>query len=143
MAVPGWDLRVIREDGREAARGELGRIVAKLPMPPGCMSTLYQADQRYLDTYFTQYPGYYDTMDAGIKDEHGYIKVLARDDDVINVAGHRLSTSGIEEVLMSHPLVGEAAVVGVQDQLKGQLPLGLVVLSAGGLGEGMTEEAAV
>jgi len=127
MAVPGWDIRVIREDQTEAEPNELGRIVAKLPMPPGCMSTLFKADQRFVDTYFSAYPGYYDTMDAGIKDEHGYIKVMARDDDVINVAGHRLSTSAIEEVLLRHPLVADAAVVGVADKLKGQVPLGLVI----------------
>ena len=127
MAVPGWDIRILRDDQTEADPNELGRIVAKLPMPPGCMSTLFQADQRFVDTYFTSYPGYYDTMDAGVKDEHGYIKVLARDDDVINVAGHRLSTSAIEEVLLRHPQVIDAAVVGVADTLKGQLPLGLVV----------------
>jgi len=127
MPVPGWDIKVIREDQTEAAPNELGRIVAKLPMPPGCMSTLYMADERFKETYFSTYPGYYDTMDAGIKDEHGYIKVMARDDDVINVAGHRLSTSAIEEVLLRHPLVADAAVMGVADKLKGQLPLGLVI----------------
>ena len=132
MAVPGWDIRILRDDQTEADPDELGRIVAKLPMPPGCMSTLFQADQRFVDTYFTSYPGYYDTMDAGVKDEHGYIKVLARDDDVINVAGHRLSTSAIEEVLLRHPQVIDAAVVGVADTLKGQLPLGLVIARAGG-----------
>jgi len=127
MPVPGWDIKVVREDRTEAAPNELGRIVAKLPMPPGCMSTLYMADERFKETYFSTYPGYYDTMDAGIKDEHGYIKVMARDDDVINVAGHRLSTSAIEEVLLSHPLVADAAVMGVADKLKGQVPLGLVI----------------
>jgi len=91
------------------------------------MTTLYGADQRFVDTYFSTFPGYYDTMDAGVKDEHGYIKVLARDDDVINVAGHRLSTSAIEEVVLRHPLVIDCAVVGVSDKLKGQMPLGLVV----------------
>ena len=101
--------------------------MAKLPMPPGCMSTLFRADQRFEDTYFTSFPGYYDTMDAWVKDEHGYVKVMSRDDDVINVAGHRLSTSAFEEVLLSHPGVGDAAVVGVSDQLKGQLPMGIVV----------------
>ena len=136
MAVPGWDIRILREDRTEAAPGELGRIVAKLPMPPGCMSTLYKADQRFVETYFTEYPGYYDTMDAGIKDEDGYIKVVARDDDVINVAGHRLSTSAIEEVLLRHPGVVDAAVVGVADQLKGQVPLGLVVARQTAVEEG-------
>jgi len=136
MAVPGWDIRILKEDRTEAAPGELGRIVAKLPMPPGCMSTLYKADQRFVETYFTEYPGYYDTMDAGIKDEDGYIKVVARDDDVINVAGHRLSTSAIEEVLLRHPGVVDAAVVGVADQLKGQVPLGLVVARQTAVEEG-------
>ena len=131
MAVPGWDIRILREDQTEAGPNELGRIVAKLPMPPGCMSTLFRADQRFQETYFQNYPGYYDTMDAGVKDEHGYIKVLARDDDVINVAGHRLSTSAIEEVLLRHPNVIDAAVVGVSDTLKGQLPLGLVISRPG------------
>ena len=131
MAVPGWDIRILREDQTEAKANELGRIVAKLPMPPGCMSTLFRADQRYKETYFQNYPGYYDTMDAGVKDENGYIKVLARDDDVINVAGHRLSTSAIEEVLLRHPNVIDAAVVGVSDKLKGQLPLGLVISRSG------------
>jgi len=131
MAVPGWDIRVIREDKTEADPNELGRIVAKLPMPPGCMTTLYNADQRFEDTYFSAYPGFYDTMDAGVKDEHGYIKVMARDDDVINVAGHRLSTSAIEEVLLRHPLVADAAVVGAADELKGQVPVGLVIPRSG------------
>ena len=129
--ISGWDIKIMREDQTEAGPNELGRIVAKLPMPPGCMSTLFRADQRFTDTYFSTYPGYYDTMDAGVKDEHGYIKVLARDDDVINVAGHRLSTSAIEEVLLRHPGVSDAAVVGVADKLKGQLPLGLVIAKTG------------
>lgn len=127
MPVPGWDMRILRNDGSEADVDELGRIVTKLPMPPGCMSTLYKADERFKETYFTNFPGFYDTMDAGIKDEHGYIKVMARDDDVINVAGHRLSTSAIEEVILTHPGVGDAAVIGVRDALKGQLPLCLVI----------------
>lgn len=131
MAVPGWDIKILRDDQTEAEPNELGRIVAKLPMPPGCMSTLFNADRRFVDTYFTSYPGYYDTMDAGVKDEHGYVKVLARDDDVINVAGHRLSTSAIEEVLLRHSNVIDAAVVGVSDKLKGQLPLGLVIARPG------------
>jgi len=134
-AVPGWDIRILKDNGEEAAPNELGRIVAKLPMPPGCMSTLFRADERFVDTYFSNYPGYYDTMDAGVKDEEGYIKVMARDDDVINVAGHRLSTSAIEEVLLTHPGVGDAAVVGVADKLKGQLPLGVVVPRPGYAGD--------
>ena len=101
-----------QEDGTEAAENELGRIAAKLPLPPGCLSTLFRADERYLDTYFSRYPGFYDTMDAGTKDAEGYIKVMARDDDVINVAGHRLSTGALEEVLLGHPGVADAAVIG-------------------------------
>jgi len=139
MAVPGWDMKILKEDGSESEPNELGRIVAKLPMPPGCMSTLFKADDRFVETYFSSYPGYYDTMDAGIKDEHGYIKVMARDDDVINVAGHRLSTSAIEEVILTHPGVADAAVVGVSDKLKGQLPLGLVIPRPG-YAEDLTKE---
>ena len=99
------------------------------------MSTLFKANDRFVDTYFSNFPGFYDTMDAGMKDEHGYIKVMARDDDVINVAGHRLSTSAIEEVILTHPGVGDAAVIGVSDALKGQLPLGLVIPRAGYTGD--------
>lgn len=127
MPVPGWNMKVLRSDGSEAEVNELGRIVTKLPLPPGTMSTLFKADQRFVDTYFSTFPGYYDTMDAGIIDQHGYIKVMARDDDVINVAGHRFSTSAIEEIVMDHPSVADAAVVGVADQLKGQIPLAIVV----------------
>lgn len=139
-AVPGWDLRILKEDGTEAAANELGRIAAKLPLPPGCLSTLFRADDRYLDTYFTRFPGYYDTMDAGMKDTEGYIKVMSRDDDVINVAGHRLSTSGLEEVLLSHPGVADAAVIGVNDPLKGQVPLGLIVPRSAYSGEDLEKE---
>jgi len=135
MPVPGWDMRILRDDGSEADVNELGRIATKLPMPPGCMSTLFKANDRFVDTYFSNFPGFYDTMDAGMKDEHGYIKVMARDDDVINVAGHRLSTSAIEEVILTHPGVGDAAVIGVSDALKGQLPLGLVIPRAGYTGD--------
>ena len=99
------------------------------------MSTLFKADERFKETYFSSFPGYYDTMDAGMKDEHGYIKVMARDDDVINVAGHRLSTSALEEVVLTHPGVGDAAVVGVKDALKGQLPLALVIPRPGYKGD--------
>jgi propionyl-CoA synthetase len=105
----------------------MGRIAARLPLPPGCFSTLFRADDRYLETYFSRFPGHYDTMDAGTKDADGYIKVMARDDDVINVAGHRLSTGALEEVLLGHPGVADAAVIGVNDALKGQVPLGLIV----------------
>eukprot|EP00094_Tigriopus_californicus_P005227 TCALIF_05040-PA protein Name:"Similar to ACSS3 Acyl-CoA synthetase short-chain family member 3, mitochondrial (Pongo abelii)" AED:0.15 eAED:0.15 QI:132/0.46/0.57/0.85/0.38/0.5/14/48/644 len=115
LPVPGFNVKVLNESGEEAKAEELGRIVCKLPMPPGTFSTLYQAESKFEETYFTKYPGYYDTMDAGMQDEHGYVKVLARDDDVINVAGHRLSTSAIEEAIEEHEDVEEAVVIGVPD----------------------------
>ncbi len=130
-AVPGYDVRVLDERGQSVAPGEIGSISIKLPMPPGCLPTLWNADQRYIDAYLRQYPGYYLTGDAGYKDEDDYLWIMSRIDDVINVAGHRLSTGAIEEVLASHPAVAECATFGVIDQLKGELPLGLVVLKAG------------
>ena len=129
--MPGWDVRVIGSDGREAKRGEIGAIVCKLPMPPGAFPTLWNAEQRYRDSYLRQYPGFYQTGDAGFMDEDGYVYIMARTDDIINVAGHRLSTGGMEEVLAAHPDVAECAVIGVADQLKGQVPLGFLVLKAG------------
>ncbi|MCL4129603.1 UNVERIFIED_CONTAM: hypothetical protein GTU68_050729, partial [Idotea baltica] len=107
--------------------GELGRIVSKLPLPPGNFSTLFQADSRFKETYFSKFEGFYDTMDVGIKSQEGYISVQARDDDVINVAGHRLSTLSLEEAILSHKDVIEAAVIGVPDDIKGELPLGMYV----------------
>jgi propionyl-CoA synthetase len=130
-AVPGYDVRILDESGREQKPGEIGSIVVRLPMPPGTLPTLWQADQRYIDAYLTRYPGHYLTGDAGYRDEDGYLFIMSRIDDVINVAGHRLSTGAMEEVLASHPDVAECAVFGVDDQLKGELPLGLVVLKAG------------
>jgi propionyl-CoA synthetase len=130
-AVPGYDVRVLDEAGREQKPGEIGSIVVKLPLPPGTLPTLWQADQRYVDAYLARHPGYYLTGDAGYRDEDGYLFIMSRIDDVINVAGHRLSTGAMEEVLASHPDVAECAVFGVADQLKGELPLGLVVLKAG------------
>jgi propionyl-CoA synthetase len=130
-AVPGYDVRVLDEAGREQKAGEIGSIVVRLPLPPGTLPTLWQADQRYLDAYLSRYPGYYLTGDAGYRDEDDYLFIMSRIDDVINVAGHRLSTGAMEEVLASHPDVAECAVFGVDDQLKGELPLGLVVLKAG------------
>lgn len=121
-------MRVLREDGIEAIRNELGRIVIKLPLPPGTLTTLYQAPERFCQVYFTRYPGYYDTMDAGYIDEYGYVYVTARDDDVINVAGHRLSTSALEDVILAHPDVSDATVVGVPEPTKGEVPLCLFVL---------------
>jgi propionyl-CoA synthetase len=130
-AVPGYDVRVLSEEGREMPAGEIGTIVIKLPLPPGTLPTLWQADQRYIDAYLARYPGYYLTGDAGYRDEDGYLFIMSRIDDVINVAGHRLSTGAMEEVLAAHPDVAECAVFGVADDIKGELPLGLVVLKAG------------
>jgi propionyl-CoA synthetase len=131
VAVPGWDIRVLDSDGREVPRGETGSIVAKLPLPPGALPTLWGNQQRYYDTYLSRYEGYYLSGDAGVVDEQGYIWVMSRIDDVINVAGHRLSTGALEEALATHPDVAECAVIGVQDKLKGEMPLGFVVLNAG------------
>ncbi len=131
VAVPGYDVRVLDEDGNELPAGQIGAIVVKLPLPPGTLPTLWNADQRYIDSYLSRYPGYYLTADAGFKDEDGYLAIMSRIDDIINVAGHRLSTGAMEEVLASHPDVAECAVIGVADELKGQLPLGFVVLKAG------------
>jgi propionyl-CoA synthetase len=130
-AVPGWDLRVMDADGNDAEAGEIGALVVKLPMPPGSSPTLWNAEERYRATYLAAYPGYYQTADAGYIDEDDYVFVMARTDDIINTAGHRLSTGAMEEVLAAHPDVAECAVVGVADELKGQLPVGFLVLKAG------------
>jgi propionyl-CoA synthetase len=130
-SVPGWDVRVLGADGTEAARGDIGAIVAKLPLPPGSLPTLWNADARYRESYLDEFPGYYQTADAGFMDDDDYVYVMTRTDDVINVAGHRLSTGAMEEVLAAHPDVAECAVIGVDDALKGQLPLGFLVLNAG------------
>lgn len=129
VPMPGYDVQILDADRKEMPDGELGHICIKLPMPPGCLPTLWNAEDRYRDVYLSSYPGYYLTGDAGYKDEDGYLFIMARTDDVINVAGHRLSTGGMEEVLAAHPDVAECAVIGVADQLKGQLPLGLVCLN--------------
>ncbi len=130
-AVPGYDVVVLDEQGREVAPDETGAICVRLPLPPGTLPTLWNNDQGYLDTYLSRYPGFYETADAGFCDEDGYLWIMSRTDDIINVAGHRLSTGGMEEVLASHPDVAECAVIGVADDLKGQVPLGLAVLKAG------------
>ena len=130
-AVPGYDVRVLGEDGQEAPAGQIGNIVIKLPLPPGCLPTLWNNDTGYQKSYLSAYPGYYLTADAGYKDEDGYLWIMSRTDDIINVAGHRLSTGGLEEVLASHPDVAECAVVGIADEIKGEVPLGLIVLKAG------------
>ncbi|HEX6406284.1 MAG TPA: propionyl-CoA synthetase [Gemmatimonadales bacterium] len=131
VSVPGYDVRVLNDEGREVRAGDTGSVVIKLPLPPGCSPTLWNNDKGYRDTYLSAYPGYYLTADAGFKDEDGYLWIMSRTDDVINVAGHRLSTGAMEEVLAAHPDVAECAVVGVADALKGEVPLGLVVLKAG------------
>jgi propionyl-CoA synthetase len=129
--VPGWDVRALDEGGAECSPGQIGALVVKLPMPPGSSPTLWNADERFRETYLSAFPGYYQTADAGYLDENGYVFVMARTDDIINVAGHRLSTGAMEEVLASHEDVAECAVIGVADELKGQRPLGFVVLKAG------------
>ena len=130
-AAPGWDVQVLDDAGHPVKPGDIGGLVVKLPLPPGTFPTLWNAEQRYFDSYMDEYPGYYKTADAGYIDEDGYVYVMARTDDIINVAGHRLSTGGMEEVLAAHPDVAECAVIGVADKLKGQLPLGFLVLKAG------------
>jgi propionyl-CoA synthetase len=130
-AVPGYDVRIVSEQGAEMPAGQIGTIVVKLPLPPGTLPTLWQADARYVDSYLARYQGCYLTGDAGYRDEDGYLFIMSRIDDVINVAGHRLSTGAMEEVLAAHPDVAECAVFGVADEIKGELPLGLVVLKAG------------
>ncbi|MBX2879884.1 MAG: propionyl-CoA synthetase [Granulosicoccus sp.] len=131
VAVPGYDVEVLDNNGDPVAAGDIGSIVVKLPLPPGTFTSLWNADERYRSAYFKRFDGYYETGDAGYINEDGYVFVMARTDDVINVAGHRLATGAIEEVLSNHPDVAECAVMGVKDDLKGQLPVGLVILNAG------------
>ena len=132
FGMPGWDLRVLGPDGREVEkRGDIGALTGKLPLPPGTLMTLWNADARCKQAYFDEYPGYYKTGDAGMIDAEGYVSVMTRTDDIINVAGHRLSTGQIEEVLASHPDVAECAVIGAADALKGELPVGFLVLKGG------------
>jgi propionyl-CoA synthetase len=130
-AVPGYDVRVLDPSGEPAAPGEDGAIVIRLPLPPGCLSTLWEDDERFVSSYLSAFPGHYVTGDGGHLDADGYLWVMGRVDDVINVAGHRLSTGGIEQAIAAHPDVAECAVVGAADELKGQVPLALVVLKAG------------
>ncbi|XP_076290784.1 acyl-CoA synthetase short-chain family member 3, mitochondrial [Lasioglossum baleicum] len=128
LPIPGYHIDILRDDGSKAEPLEMGRITIKLPLPPGCISTLYGADDRFKEIYFSRHSGYYDTMDVGYKDEYGFVYVMARDDDIINVAGHRLSTAALEDVIMAHPDVTEAAVVGVPDSTKGEVPLCLYIM---------------
>ncbi len=130
--VPGWNLQVLDPETRDpVTAGRIGALVVKLPLPPGSLPTLWQNDDRYVESYLEEFPGYYKTADAGFIDEEGYAYIMSRTDDIINVAGHRLSTGAMEEVLSDHPDVAECAVLGVEDQLKGQVPVGFLVLKAG------------
>ncbi len=131
VPMPGYDVQVLDEAGKPVEAGKMGSIAVKLPLPPGCLPTLWNADDRFRSSYLAEYPGYYNTSDAGYRDADGYLYIMGRTDDIINVAGHRLSTGGMEEVLASHPAVAECAVIGAKDSLKGEVPLGFVVLKAG------------
>ncbi|HXW99415.1 MAG TPA: AMP-binding protein, partial [Methanomicrobiales archaeon] len=129
--VPGYDIHVLDNEGKELAPGQIGNIVVRLPLPPGCFPTLWKNDRDYVKTYLSEYPGFYETADAGYLDGDGYLWIMSRTDDIINVAGHRLSTGAMEEVLASHPDVAEGAVTGVNDDIKGEVPVGFIVLKAG------------
>jgi propionyl-CoA synthetase len=131
VAMPGYDVRVLDDAGHPVAPKTLGNIVVKLPLPPSCLPTLWNADARFRESYLTEFPGYYKTADAGFVDSDGYLYIMARTDDIINVAGHRLSTGGMEEVVASHKDVAECAVVGIADKMKGQIPAGFIVLKSG------------
>ena len=131
MPMPGYAIEVVDDAAKPVKPGVMGSIVVKLPLPPGCLPSLYQQDQRMVESYLSEFPGYYKTADAGYKDEDGYLFVMGRTDDIINVAGHRLSTGGIEEAVAAHRDVAECAVIGVKDEIKGEVPLGFAVLKAG------------
>jgi propionyl-CoA synthetase len=131
VPMPGYDVRIVDDGGKPLPAGTLGNVVVRLPLPPGSLPTLWNADQRFRDAYLSEFPGYYKTADAGYIDEDGYLFIMSRTDDIINVAGHRLSTGAMEEVVAEHPDVAECAVVGIADAMKGQVPCGFVVLNAG------------
>jgi propionyl-CoA synthetase len=131
VPLPGWDVQIVDEGAKPLPNGTMGSIVIKLPLPPGALPTLWQNDARMKESYLEEFPGFYKTSDAGYRDEDGYLYIMGRTDDIINVAGHRLSTGGMEEVLASHPDVAECAVIGAKDALKGEAPLGFLVLKAG------------
>jgi propionyl-CoA synthetase len=131
VPMPGYDVQILDEGGRSVPADTMGAIAVRLPLPPGTLTTLWNAEERFRESYLTTYPGFYNTSDAGYIDSDGYVFVMGRTDDIINVAGHRLSTGGMEEVLASHPAVAECAVIGVRDELKGEVPCGFVVLKAG------------
>ncbi|WP_291153129.1 AMP-binding protein, partial [Ensifer sp. SSB1] len=130
VPLPGYDVQILDDAGHPVAPGTLGNVVVKLPLPPGCLPTLWNADHRFRAAYLEEFPGYYKTADAGYLDEDGYIFIMARTDDIINVAGHRLSTGAMEEVCASHPDVAECAVIGIADDLKGQVPAGFLVINS-------------
>ncbi len=140
VAMPGYDVQVLDDAGHPVPAGTLGNVVIRLPLPPGCLPTLWHADERFRRAYLDEFPGYYKTADAGYLDEDGYLFIMARTDDIINVAGHRLSTGAMEEVLAEHPDVAECAVVGIQDAVKGQVPCGFVVLSSAATRDSATIE---
>jgi propionyl-CoA synthetase len=131
VAMPGYDVRIVDESCREVGANKMGSIVIKLPLPPACLPTLWQADDRFKESYLAEFPSHYKTADAGFKDDDGYLYIMGRTDDIINVAGHRLSTGGMEEVLAGHKDVAECAVIGIADSLKGEVPCGFIVLKAG------------
>ena len=131
VPMPGYDVRVLDDAGHEVPHGTLGNVVIKLPLPPGCLPTLWHADERFFNAYLAEFPGYYKTADAGYIDDDNYLFIMARTDDIINVAGHRLSTGGMEEVVAEHPDVAECAVIGIADAMKGQVPCGFIVLNSG------------
>ncbi len=131
VPMPGYDVHIVDEATKPVPAGVMGSLVIKLPLPPGCLPTLYRQDERMRESYLNEFPGYYKTADAGLIDEDGYLTVLGRTDDIINVAGHRLSTGGMEEVVAGHPDVAECAVLGVKDEVKGETPCGFLVLKAG------------
>ena len=131
VAMPGYDVRIVDESCREVPVNTMGSIVVKLPLPPACLPTLWQQDERFKESYLVEFPGYYKTADAGFRDEEGYLYIMGRTDDIINVAGHRLSTGGMEEVLSGHKDVAECAVIGIKDELKGEVPCGFIVLKSG------------
>lgn len=143
VAMPGYDIQVLSDEGEQVPAGTLGNIVVKLPLPPSCLPTLWNADQRFHDAYLAEFPGYYKTSDAGYVDEDGYLFIMARTDDIINVAGHRLSTGAMEEIIGKHPDVAECAVIGIADQLKGQLPAGFIILNSDAAGTSEDIEKAV
>jgi propionyl-CoA synthetase len=131
VPMPGYGIDIVDDRCKKKPVNEIGSIVVKLPLPPGCFPTLWQQDERFKESYLSEFPGYYKTADAGYRDDDGYVYVMCRTDDIINVAGHRLSTGGMEEVVASHQDVAECAVLGIKDEIKGEVPCGFIVLKAG------------